>query len=254
MIENQQPKKDNLLLDFGFNLILPILCLRKGADWFGKPLGEQLGVDPQSTLVSSIMLIIAIAFPIGYGIWDFISQKKCNFLSVIGVCNALLTGGIGIIPGATVQMYAIKEAAFPAILGALTVLTLKTKRPLVHLFLFNPKVVNVNLINERLKVQKSEALFQKLMTKCTWLIGLTFILSAILNYFLACWIVVTEPAIDKTAYNDEVGQMMGWSFPIIILPCMVTTIYTFWVLMKGIKELTGLSLEEAMTQRSSKKA
>ena len=76
MIENQQPKKDNLLLDFGFNLILPILCLRKGADWFGKPLGEQLGVDPQSTLVSSIMLIIAIAFPIGYGIWDFINQKN----------------------------------------------------------------------------------------------------------------------------------------------------------------------------------
>jgi hypothetical protein len=75
-----------------------------------------------------------------------------------------------------------------------------------------------------------------------------------LNYFLACWIVVTEPAIDQIAYNDEVGQMMGWSFPIIILPCMVTTIYTFWVLMKGIKELTGLSLEEAMTQRPSKKA
>ena len=56
------------------------------------------------------------------------------------------------------------------------------------------------------------------MSKCTWLIALTFIMSAGLNYFLSRWIVVTEPALDKIAYNDEVGRMMGWSFPLLAFP------------------------------------
>ena len=54
-------------------------------------------------------------------------------------------------PGATVQMFAIKEAALPAVLGILTVITLKTERPLIHLFLLNPDIINVNLVNIRLK-------------------------------------------------------------------------------------------------------
>ncbi len=253
MKENKPPKKENLLLNLGFNLVLPILFLRKGSSWLGEPLGEQLGTSPDSSLISSIMLLLAISFPIGYGLWDWINRKKINFISILGACSALLTGGIGLIPGATVQMFAIKEAALPAILGALTVLTLKTKRPLVHLFLFNPEVIKVDLVNEKLKLQNSEVLFQKLMTKCTWLIGLSFAISAILNYLLSRWIVVTEPAFDPIAYNDEVGQMMGWSFPVISLPCMVVSAYAFWVLIKGIKDLTGLSLEDAMAQGTVKK-
>ena len=85
------------------------------------------------------------------------------------------------------------------------------------------------------------------------LIAMTFILSATLNYFLATWIVVTETAIDKTAYNDEVGKMMGWSFPIISIPCMVVSAYAFWLLIKGIRTLTGLDLEDTLAQSPKKK-
>ena len=63
------------------------------------------------------------------------------------------------------------------------------------------------------------------MARCIWLIAFTFILSASLNYFLSRVIVVTEPAIDKIAYNDEVGKMMGWSFPIISIPRMIVSAY-----------------------------
>jgi hypothetical protein len=73
-------------------------------------------------------------------------------------------------------------------------------------------------------------------------------MSACLNYFLARAIVITEPSIDKLAFNDEVGKMMGWSFPIISLPCMIVSAYAFWLLVKGIKALAGLSLEEVLVQ------
>ena len=72
--------------------------------------------------------------------------------------------------------------------------------------------------------------------------------SAILNYILSRMIVVTEPSIDKIAFNDEVGQMMGWSLPVISIPCMIVSGYAFWLLIKGIKKFTGLSMEEVMAQ------
>ena len=42
--------------------------------------------------------------------------------------------------------------------------------------------------------------------------------------------------------------MLGWSFPIISIPCMVVSAYAFWILIKGIRELAGLSLDEILTQ------
>ena len=136
------------MLNLGINLILPILFLRKGTDWFGESIAKQLDAAPDSTVVGSIMLLIAVSFPVGYGLWDLAKNKKVEFIFHLGAFSALLTGGIGLVPGATVQMFAIKEAAIPCILGILTVITLKTKRPLVHLFLLNPQLINVDLINE----------------------------------------------------------------------------------------------------------
>ena len=57
---------------------------------------------------------------------------------MLGCVSVLLTGGIGLIPGATVSMFAIKEAALPTILAIATIVTLKTKTPLIKLFLYNP--------------------------------------------------------------------------------------------------------------------
>ena len=90
--------------------------------------------------------------------------------------------------------------------------------------------------------------FDRLLVKCTWLIGLSFAVSAVLNFILSRMIVTTEPSINKIAFNDEVGQMMGWSLPVISIPCMLVSGYAFWLLFKGIKEFTGLSMEEVMAQ------
>ena len=245
---HNKPKKESMWLNLGFNLIIPIVFLRKGGEWFGPSLEELLQSPKDGTLVGSVMLLLAISFPIGYGLWDFFRRKKWNFLSILGALSAFLTGGIGLLPGATVSMFAIKEAALPAILGILTILTLKTKKPLVKLFLYNPDVIQVDLVDQALTSKGNTEAFNQLLKKCTWLIALTFVLSACLNYFLSLAIVVTEPSIDKLAFNDEVGRMMGWSFPVISLPCMFVSAYAFWILIKGIKELAGLTFEEVLAQ------
>ena len=129
LANHNKPKKESMWLNLGFNLLIPILFLRKGDEWFGPALEELLQSPKDGTLIGSVMLVLAISFPIGYGLWDFARRRKWNFLSILGALSAFLTGGIGLLPGATVSMFAIKEAALPGILGLLTILTLKTKKP-----------------------------------------------------------------------------------------------------------------------------
>ena len=250
---NQSPQiksKENFFVNVVFNLLLPILILRKGDDWFGEIIGSWSSVPSDSTFVSSILLSIAVFFPVTYGTYDFISRKKWNFLSIFGAISALLTGGIGLIPGGSVSMFAMKEALLPALLGFLTVVTLNTKRPLVKMFLYNPEIFQVDKIDYHLSENGTTLQFHQLLTKCTWLLAGTFVFSAILNYALARIIVITEPSVDKNAFNDEIGAMMGWSFPVISLPCMVVSGYAIWLLIRGIKKFTGLDIEDAMRKKS----
>lgn len=243
-------QRENLFVNLIFNLGLPILILRKGDDWFGEILGAWMSLSPESTEVSSCLLALAVFFPVSYGIYDFSNRKKYNFMSILGAISALLTGGIGLIPGGTVHMFAIKEAALPGALAILTLLTLKTQKPLVKIFLYNPDLFQVDKIEKLLEAQGTKKSFNKLLVICTWLLAGTFVFSTVVNYLLARLIVVTEPFSDKNAFNDEIGTMMTWSFPVISLPCMVATAYAFWLLTRGIKRMTGLNLEEAIIQSS----
>jgi len=246
--EISSSKRENMLLNLGFNLLLPIVILRKGDEWLGTTFANITDSAPESAVVGSIILLLAISFPVSYGILDLIRRRKWNFFSILGAISALLTGGIGLLPGANVLMFAIKESALPAILGVITIITLKTKKPLVRLFLYNPEIIKVALVDQKLMELGTKSHFDRLLVKCTWLIGLSFAVSAILNFILSRMIVVTEPSIDKIAFNDEVGQMMGWSLPVISIPCMIVSGYAFWLLIKGIKQFTGLSMEEVMVQ------
>ncbi len=243
-------QRENLFVNIIFNLGLPILFLRKGDDWFGEILGAWMSLSPESTEVSSCLLALAVFFPVSYGIYDFRNRKKYNFMSILGAISALLTGGIGLIPGGTVHMFAIKEAALPGALAILTLFTLKTQKPLVKIFLYNPDLFQVDKIEKLLEAQGTKKSFNRLLVICTWLLAGTFVFSTVVNYLLARLIVVTEPFSDKNAFNDEIGTMMTWSFPVISLPCMVATAYAFWLLTRGIKKMTGLNLEEAINQSS----
>ncbi|SVE47458.1 uncharacterized protein METZ01_LOCUS500312, partial [marine metagenome] len=81
---NANQKRESIWLNLGFNLVLPILILRKGDDWLGEPLADLLGASADGALVGSVILVIAIVFPIGYGLWDLQRRKRWNIISILG--------------------------------------------------------------------------------------------------------------------------------------------------------------------------
>ena len=228
------PKKENVFLNLGFNILIPIFILNKGDAWFGHLFSDSF----ENTAVP--ILVLALLFPIGYFFYDFITRRKYNFISVLGLISVLLTGGIGILEIPT-KWFAIKEAAIPAIIGLVVILSLRTPYPLVRTFLLNPELMNIDKIDSALDEKNCRVDFDKLLERCTYWLGFSFIFSAILNFLLARWIVISPSGTD--AYNAEVGRMMLWSWPIIAIPCLFITMYALWLLLKGIQDLTGYKLE-----------
>lgn len=219
-------KPENMVLNIGFNIGIPAILMMKGAKWFG--------MDP------ALALAVALAFPIIYGIWDLIMRKKVNFFSVLGFVSVLLTGGIGLLE-LSKEWIAVKEAAIPAVVGVAILFSMKPPYPLVGKFLLNEHLVDMPKIKAKLAENEAEGDFEQLLGRSTFMLAGSFFLSAVLNFVLAKVLIQSETG--TTAFNEELGQMTLWSYPVIVLPCTVVLGIALWRLMKGIQKLTGLEFE-----------
>lgn len=226
-----------MFLNLGFNILLPILILNKGSKWFSAHL------EPYFENVAIPILLMALTFPIAYFVYDYFKRQKYNFLSILGLVSVLLTGGIGILNIPT-EWFAVKEAAIPALIGIAVVVSLKTPYPLIRTLLYSPEIMDVDKVQAALEQNDSVAAFEKLLEKCTWMLAGSFLLSALLNFFMARWIVVSPSGSD--AFNAEVAKMMAWSWPVIVVPSLVIMSVTLWMLLSGIHRSTGLKFEEVI--------
>ena len=225
-------KQESLLLNLLCNIILPTLILTKlsGDDYLGIKLA----------------IIVALAFPLIYGLHDFITRGKLNFFSGLGVVSVSLTGGISLLEMDAIYI-AIKEASIPGVLGIATLLSLKTSQPLIHTLILNDKVFEVGKINRALKANGCEAEFEQLLINASWILAGSFFLSSLLNYLLAVIILTAEPG--TVSFNEQLGKMTALSFPVIALPAMAVMMGNILYLFRGIKKLTGLSLESILKQK-----
>ncbi len=188
-----------------------------------------------------VALVVAVSFPLFFGVWELIKAGRPSFFSALGLVNVLLTGGLGLLQ-VDGFWFAVKEAIVPLILGGGVLASLWTRVPLVRSLLLNEHVVNTNLINSRLDASGRKQDFEKLMSSSTVLLAASFLLSAVLNFVLARVLLVSPPG--TPSFNDELGRMTALSFPVIAVPSLVVTALTLWRLFAGIKRLTGLEFEQ----------
>lgn len=234
-------KRENLWVNLTLNVILPSILLTKGSDWFGTPPdGETAG---RLVLPPSVVLIVALAFPVGYGIYDYFRRDKINLFSVIGFVSISITGVIGLIriPSGWI---AIKEAAVPLLFGLVVLATAKSKKPFVHRLLYSPEMFDVDLIEASLDEKNTRATFNRVMLSCTyWIVG-SFVLSAVLNYGLASFIVTAESGTE--AFNRQIGRMTALGWVVIVIPSMAVMMVALFKLVKGIETCTGHELDEVL--------
>lgn len=188
-------------------------------------------------------LLIGLAFPLGWGLFELIRYRKKNFIAVLGVISVGLTGGIGLME-IDARWLAVKEAAVPLVIGLAVLVSTRTKYPLVRTLLYNPSVLDVDKIQQSLKERNCEQEFEDRLMKASYFFAGTFLFSAIMNYVLARWIV-TSPS-GTQAFNEELGRMTLVSYPMIAIPSMLMMIAIFFYLWRTIRRLTGHTLEEVI--------
>ncbi len=221
------PKKENMLLNLLLNIAIPTIILMKLSG--PEHLGPKLGV------------VVALAFPIGYGVMDYFREHKVNFFSALGVVSILLTGGIALFE-LDPKYIAIKEAAIPGAFAIATLISIMTPYPLVKAFLYNDKVMQIKRVDKALAEHNSEQAFQKSLVVASFIIAGSFVMSSILNYILAKWILVSPPGTEE--FNAELGRMTALSYPIIAVPSLIVLLLTMYFVYKRITGLTGLKFEE----------
>lgn len=231
-MHNKPTHKPRPMIDLLVSIIIPSLILMK--------------LSGDSYLGVSGGLITALAFPIGWGLFELIKYRKFNFIALLGLVSVLLTGGIGLFELDN-KWLAIKEAAIPAVIGVAVLVSTFTPYPLVKSLLFNPAVMDVEKIKKQLAVHNSTVIFEKRLMKATYMVASSFVFSATMNYILAKWLV-TSPA-GTSEFNEQLGQMTLYSYPMIALPSMLMLLGVFYYLWRSINSLTGLKLEEVMASK-----
>ena len=225
-MNNTPSKPENPLHSIVFNIVLPAVILAK----LSAP--ERLG--PVNGL------LLGLAFPLGYGVYDFLKRRKANVFAILGFVSILLTGGFGLMQLDGIW-FAGKEAAIPALIGIFTVASLKTRTPLVRTVLYNETLIDVPRVDQALLIRGNIQAFDRLLVHTTWFLAGSFLLSASLNFGLA--IVILKSPAGTPEFNAELGQMTALSYPVIVLPCLVVTFAALWHLVRGIRQLTGLDLD-----------
>ncbi len=217
------------LLDLLIGIVIPSVILMKfsGSDDLG----------------ASGALVVALAFPVGLGLYEMLRYRSTNWLAVLGLVSVLLTGGIGLLQLDT-QWLAVKEAAIPAALGIAVMVSAWLGYPVVKLLLYNPKILDTERIDGILRERGREAAFEARLRYATYFLGGTFFFSSLMNFILATWIV-TSPS-GTEAFNEELGRLTLISYPMIALPSMLMMVGIFYSLWRGIRGYTGLSLEQAL--------
>ena len=123
-----KPKAENLILNLVCNVALPTAIMAWGSG--ERALGPKWG------------LIIALLFPLGYGIHDFVQRRRFNFISGIGFVSVLFTGGFGLLK-LDGFWFAVKDAVLPTCIGAMVLATLRSKSPLLRELFYNEQIVDV---------------------------------------------------------------------------------------------------------------
>lgn len=230
--QNSPPqKKPGMLANLGFNIVLPTLILSKFSS--AEYLGPVWGV------------VIALAFPIAYGIRDYLRAHKPNFFSILGVISVVLTGSMSLL-NLPPHYIAIKDAAVPALFGIATLLSVYTRYPLVRTFLYNDQILQLEKVSTALRENNAVTEFERHLAVASYLVAGSFFLSSVLNYILAKMILVSPPG--STELAQELGKMTALSFPVIALPCTLVLAGTLYYLLNNIQKLTRLSLDEIVQE------
>jgi len=118
----------------------------------------------------------------------------------------------------------------------------RSRRPLVRELFYNEQLIDLARVDAELTARSNGPAFDRLLTRVSLWLGAGFVLSAVLNFSLATYLLRSPPGTPE--FNAELGRMHLLSWPVIVVPGMIIMMLIFWRLIVGLRHLTGLTTDE----------
>lgn len=233
--------RENPFISILFNILIPVMILNKSDQWFG----EQQG--------ALIALVIALLFPLCYGLIDYVRRKKKNFVSLLGIINILFTGGLALAHPEGIW-FAVKEAAFPALIGTFTFFSAYTEKPAIKMLAFNPEILRTELIEAKITEQNQQIQLKRILKNASLLFAISFFISSALNFILALRIfkpidAALGPGQRSIILNEQIAEMTWMGYVVIAAPLILFLFGIIYYLFSNLSKLSGLTLNEMLPHR-----
>lgn len=226
-------KQQNSFSHILFNILIPIVILNKG---------HKFGLD------AKFSLLLALSFPLFFTIRALMQDKKIDFISLLGLLNVLVSGVFTLL---TLEgmWFAVKEAAFPLLIGSFVLGSSFTAKPFFQTVFLNPTTFNVDKVEAQLSTEDKKTEFFMLMQNLTRWLSISFLLSSILNFALALYIFTplseTLTSSEKQeVLNEQLSKMHLYSLGVILVPSMMFLGTLIFFAFKKINKITGLTTDE----------
>lgn len=231
------------LLNFFLSVLAPVLILEHCS----------ASGDALWQLGPAWAMVVALALPIGCGVWTFLDQRKADPITVLGLIGTILTGVVSIyattgadaaIRPDTPWWYAAKEALIAGLLGLAVLLTARRRDSLLRLFVYSDGIFDIRRIESEVAERDAESAYESILRRASLYTALSLLLSAAVNFFFSLYFLLPvlelSPAQQAVAYNEAVGTMMWWGYLVIGVPLLATLFGVIRFLQRSLAELTGL--------------
>ena len=226
-------QKNDSFSNILFNILIPVLILNKG---------HKFGLEPHYAV------ILALAFPVFFSLQSLWQSKKINYIAVLGLMNVLVSGTLTLLALGGIW-FAIKEAAFPLLIGIFVLISSFSSKPFFRTLFMNPATFDIAKIDSHLENDQKRQKFQDLMKHTTQLLSVSFLMSAFLNFFLSLRIFTPLPESmtgpeKQQLLNEQLGQMTLYSLGVILVPSILFLGGIMYYAFRRINQLTGLTTED----------
>ena len=138
------------------------------------------------------------------------------------------------------------------VLGVTILLSHWSKTPLLNTFLYSDTIFDIKRIEKEIQLNQKEDQYKKLLFSSTVLFSSSFLISTVLNFFLAIHFlgdIDVNAADARTQFTQKVSSIMWWGFLVIGAPILVVLSFLLFRLLKGLRQITGLSNDEITLPR-----
>ncbi|MBQ7022081.1 MAG: hypothetical protein IJN29_00755 [Akkermansia sp.] len=202
-------------------------------------------------------MVVALALPIGCGIYSLITERKIEAMTAFGLLGTILTGVVTIYANTgdalairpdTPWWYAAKEAIIALLLAGAMLVGGGKEGSLLRTCVYSDAIFDIRRIESTVQEKGVQADYDKVLSHAALMTAGSLLFSAAMNFGLALYFLLPVPdmpvAEQAVQYNYAVSKMTWMGYLIIGVPLLATLFLVIRYLGKAIRQVTNLPEEQ----------